>query len=118
MVRLVDHHPIAILLQQRLADPLHLQQLIHRSERAITFAVCHDRFRFSRADAKELTAQGFGVGGVEVDLGGLLRVCNLSGNRGWGFGFDGRGCGGSDGEGGEESEDQGGQVGVLHFDAP
>lgn len=101
----VDGQPIAILLQQRLADTLHFQQLIHRRERTIAFAISDDRLGFSGTDTEQVTTQRFGVGGIQVDLGGLLGLGHLGGGRGWGFRFDGGSCGGGDGEGGEEGED-------------
>lgn len=117
LVRLVDHYPVAILLQQRLADPLHLQQLIHRRKRAVAFAVSHDRLRLGSTNAEEVAAQGFSVGGVQIDLGRLQGIYDWGGDGAWRFGFDGRGCccGGGDGKGGEEGEDQGCEVGVLHL---
>lgn len=105
LIGLVDYKPLAILLQQRLADALHFQQLIHRRERAIAFAVGHDCLGFGGANTEEVTAQGFGVGGIEVDLSGLLGFGHLGGDGGWGFGFDGGGRGCGYGEGGEEGED-------------
>lgn len=100
----VDGQPIAILLQQRLANPLHFQQLIHRREQTIAFAIGDDRLGFGGTDTEEVTTQGFGVGGVQVDLGGLVGF-GLRGDGGWGFRFDGGGCGGGYGEGGEEGKD-------------
>lgn len=111
---LVDRQPFAVLLQQRLADPLHFQQLIYRRERPIAIAVGDDRLGFGGTDTKQITTQGLGVGGVQVHLGGLLGLVDLRGNGRWGFGLDRRGGGGGDGESGEESEDQGRNVGVLH----
>lgn len=105
LIGLVDHKPIAVLLQQRLADPLYLQQLIHRRERAIAFAVGDDRLGFGCADTEHVATKGVGVGSVQVDLGRLLHLGNLGGDRGWGFWFEGRGCGGGDREGGQEGED-------------
>ena len=53
----VDGQPIAILLQQRLADTLYFQQLIHRHERTVALAIGDDCIGLGGTDAKKVTLE-------------------------------------------------------------
>jgi len=114
LIGLVDDKPMAILFQQSLADPLNFQQLIHRSEWTIAFTIGNDCFGFGDANTEEVAAQGFGVGSVEVDLGGLIYLVHLYSDRRLRLGSTGRCCCAGDGEACEKGKYKGRDVSDLH----
>lgn len=65
----VHFQPVAILVQERLANALDLQQLIHRGERAIAVTLRNNSLGFGLADPGEVALQGGHIGFVQIDLG-------------------------------------------------
>lgn len=103
---------VAVTIEQRLADPLDLQQFVHRSEAAIFFAIGDDGFGLGFPDTSQGGLKGWRISGVQVQactglLGGdhRCRACHR---------FSARRRTERKGGAGDQGEEKVGQDGVAH----